>query len=96
MTKTLAQLDAEIAQAREILLRKRSRAAIRGLDAINDRDAIQGRIEKVVREINAAGGNRLGIQGDLRRDEWIEVWDVVTMSRAILGISIETGKIKFR
>ena len=61
MSKSARELDAEIGQAREILLRKRVRFALRGLDA-RDRDEIQTRIERIVREINAAGGNKLGIQ----------------------------------
>jgi hypothetical protein len=95
MSKSARELDAEIAQAREILLRKRVRAALRGLD-VSDRAEIQSRVERIVREINAAGGNQLGIQGDLHREESIEVWDVVKFSQPILGVSVETGKIKLR
>jgi hypothetical protein len=95
MSKSARELNAEIARAREILLRKRVRAALRGLEA-RDRDEIQARVERIVREINAAGGNKIGVQGDMRREELIEVWDVVEFSRPILGVSIETGKVKIR
>jgi hypothetical protein len=93
--KSPAQLDREIAQGRETLLYKRVRTAIRGLDA-RDRAEIQSRIEKIVRDINAAGGNKLGIQGDLRREESLEVWDLVTFVQPILGVSIETGEVELR
>ena len=95
MTKSARELDADIGKAREILLRKRVRAALRGLDA-HDRNEIQARLAKIVRELNAAGGNKLGIQGDLRGEEWVEVWDVVAFGQPILGIGIETGKVKIR
>jgi hypothetical protein len=95
MSKSVREIDAEIAQAREILLRKRVRAALRGLD-VHDRDEIQARIERIVREINTAGGNKFGIQGDLRREELLEVWDVIKFSRPILGVSLQTGKVKIR
>lgn len=93
--KTLAELDKEIAQGRETLLRKRVCSEIRGLDA-RDRDEIQSRIERIVREINMDGGNRIGIQGDLRHEDYIEVWDVVAFSRSIVAVDIETGKVKIR
>jgi hypothetical protein len=95
MSKSAQELDREIAKARETLLRKRVRAAVRGLDG-RDGAELQSRIEKIVREINAAGGNTLGIQGDLRREESIEVWDIVEFVTPIIGVSIETGKVKIR
>lgn len=95
MSKSTRELDSEIAKARESFLRKRVRTALRGLD-VSDRNEIQGRLERIVREINAAGGAKFGIQGDLRDEELIEVWDVSKFSRPILGVSIETGKVKIR
>jgi hypothetical protein len=95
MSKRVRELDAEIAQAREILLRKRVRAALHGLD-VSDRDEIQKRIERIVREINTGGGNKFGIQGDLRHEEVLEVWDVIKFSQPILGVSLQTGKVNIR
>lgn len=95
MSKSARRLDSEIAQAREILLRKRVRAALRGLD-VRDRAEIQARIEGLVREINTAGGNKFGIQGDLRREELLEVWDVIKFNQPILGVSLQTGNVKIR
>jgi hypothetical protein len=89
------KLDGDIAQARENILRKRLRAALRGLKAV-DRAEIQARVEQIVRESNAAGGNKIGIQGDLRREDSIEVWDVVEFRSPIVGISVETGKVLIR
>jgi hypothetical protein len=62
--------------------------------APRDRDEIQARVERIVRAINASGGNKLEIQGDLRGEESIEVWDVVAFDHPILGISVETGKFQ--
>lgn len=95
MSKNPRKFDSEIAQARESLLRKRVRAALRGLD-VRDRDEIQARIERIVREINADGGNKFGIQGDLRREELLEVWDVIKFNQPILGVSLQTGNVKIR
>jgi hypothetical protein len=95
MSKSARELDSEIGQVREVLLRKRVRAALRGLN-VRDRDEIQARIERIVREINTGGGNKFGIQGDLRREEVLEVWDVTKFSQPLLGVSFQTGKVKIR